>query len=86
MDGWRTSGNPKSGVEIWEQTIVSTDDRSAESSTEQIADEEASNEAQILELSDRDMDALLAALTSPPEPNEAMLRSIQRWRKLGTPV
>jgi uncharacterized protein (DUF1778 family) len=34
----------------------------------------------ILELSDRDMDALLDAIANPPEPNDAMLRSIARWR------
>lgn len=36
----------------------------------------------VLELSDRDMDALLAALENPPPPNEAMLRSIARHRAL----
>lgn len=65
---------------------MSTDDRSAEYGSDQIADDETSSEAQFLELSDRDMDALLAALASPPEPNEAMLHSIQRWREHGAPV
>ena len=36
----------------------------------------------VLELSDRDMDALLAALENPPPPNEAMLRAIARHRAL----
>ena len=43
-------------------------------------------EQRILELTDRDMDALLAALAAPPEPNEAMLRSAARWRERGSPV
>lgn len=43
-------------------------------------------EQRILELTDRDMDALLAALAAPPEPNEAMLRSVARWRERGSPV
>ena len=38
----------------------------------------------ILELSDRDMAALLAALEDPP-PNEAMLRAIARHRALIAP-
>jgi uncharacterized protein (DUF1778 family) len=62
------------------------DDRIAVPDSEQIADEEGSSEAQVLELSDRDMEALLAALANPPAPNEAMLRSIQRWREHGSPV
>ncbi len=39
----------------------------------------------VLELSDRDMDALLAALENPPPPNEAMLRAIARHRALIEP-
>jgi uncharacterized protein (DUF1778 family) len=42
-------------------------------------------EQRILELSDRDMEALLAALANPPAPNEAMRRSIARWRQLIAP-
>ncbi len=41
---------------------------------------------QQLELSDRDMDALLDAIANPPPPNEAMLRAIARWRELGSPM
>jgi len=67
--------------------VSKDDDHIAESGREQSADaEDAPIEEHILELSDRDMDALLAALASPPEPNEAMLRSIQRWRECGSPV
>jgi uncharacterized protein (DUF1778 family) len=40
----------------------------------------------VLELSDRDMDALLAAIENPPPPNEAMLRSIARWREHFSPM
>jgi len=56
--------------------------------TEAIADkaDEIIRQQHVLELSDRDMDALLAALASPPEPNEAMRRSVARWRELGSPV
>ena len=42
-------------------------------------------EVPVLELSDRDMDALLAAIENPPPPNEAMLRAMARWRELGSP-
>ena len=34
-----------------------------------------------IELSERDMEALLDAIENPPEPNEAMLRAISSWRK-----
>src|SRR5687768_7521279 len=34
----------------------------------------------VLELSDRDMDALLAAIENPPPLNEAMLRAMAHWR------
>jgi uncharacterized protein (DUF1778 family) len=51
--------------------------------TEAIADKADAiiQEQRILELTDRDMEALLAALANPPPPNEAMLRSIARWRE-----
>ena len=39
----------------------------------------------VLELSGRDMDALLAAIANPPPPNAAMLRAAKRWRELGAP-
>ncbi len=42
-------------------------------------------EPQTLQLSDRDMDALLDAIANPPPPNEAMLRSIARWREHFSP-
>jgi uncharacterized protein (DUF1778 family) len=53
--------------------------------TEAIAEKVNSiiREQHLLELTDRDMDALLAAIADPPAPNEAMLRSIARWRELG---
>jgi uncharacterized protein (DUF1778 family) len=53
--------------------------------TEAIAEKtsEVIREQYILELTDRDMDALLEAIANPPEPNDAMLRSIARWRELG---
>ena len=56
--------------------------------TEAIADkaDDTIEVQRILELTDRDMDALLAALAAPPEPNEAMLRSAARWRERGSPV
>lgn len=38
-------------------------------------------EQRLLELTDRDMDALLAATANPPEPNPAMCRAIARWRE-----
>ncbi len=42
-------------------------------------------QSHVLELSLRDMDALIAAIESPPEPNDAMLRSAERWRDRGSP-
>ena len=56
--------------------------------TEAIADKADAiiQEQRILELTDRDMEALMAALAEPPEPNEAMLRSAVRWRERGSPV
>jgi uncharacterized protein (DUF1778 family) len=55
--------------------------------TEAIADKASEIERQqyYLELSDRDMDALLEAIANLPEPNAAMLRSIARWREHGEP-
>ena len=51
--------------------------------TEAIADKADAilQEQRILELTDRDMETLLAALANPPAPNEAMLRSVARWRE-----
>jgi uncharacterized protein (DUF1778 family) len=43
-------------------------------------------EQRLLELTDRDMEALLASVEHPPVPNEAMLRSIARWRERDAPV
>jgi hypothetical protein len=40
-------------------------------------------EPTVLELTDRDMDALLDAIANPPAPNDAMRRAIARWRELG---
>jgi uncharacterized protein (DUF1778 family) len=53
--------------------------------TEAIAEKtsEIIREQHILELTDRDMDALLEAIANPPPLNDAMLRSIARWRELG---
>ena len=42
-------------------------------------------EPQTLELSDRDMEALLETIANPPPPNDAMLRAIARWREHGSP-
>ncbi len=52
--------------------------------TEAIAEKasEIEREQYYLELTDRDMDALLEAIANPPPPNEAMLRSIARWRAM----
>ncbi len=63
---------------------MSTDDvRVTNYDAEAITDEEIllAQEPQVLELSDRDMDALLAAIANPPPPNAAMLHSIARWRE-----
>ena len=56
--------------------------------TEEIAEKasEIEREQHYLELSDHDMDALLEAIANPPPPNDAMLRSIARWREHGSPV
>lgn len=53
--------------------------------TEAIADKASAiiREQRLLELSDHDMDALLAAIATPPVPNEAMMRSVARWRERG---
>lgn len=39
-----------------------------------------------MELSERDMEALLDAIENPPEPNEAMLRAISSWRERFQPA
>jgi uncharacterized protein (DUF1778 family) len=51
--------------------------------TEAIADKTNAiiREQRLLELSDRDMDALLGAIAAPPVANEAMRRSVARWRE-----
>ena len=56
--------------------------------TEAIAEKarEIIRDHRALELSDRDMEALLDAIAHPPAPNEAMMRSIARWRKHGAPA
>jgi len=56
--------------------------------TEAIADKADSviREQRLLELTERDMEALLAAIQSSPAPTEAMLRSIARWHEHGAPV
>jgi hypothetical protein len=81
MDEWRTSGSH-------EEYVMSTDDAfSAELDLEASADEErAIGQEEHWELSDRDMDALLVAIASSPEPNEAMLRSAERRREHGAPL
>ena len=50
--------------------------------TEAIADKATSilREQRRLELSERDMAALLAAIENPPAPNDAMRRAVVRWR------
>lgn len=50
--------------------------------TEAIAEKTAAilQDQHILELTDRDMDALRDAIANPPPPNDAMLRSVARWR------
>jgi uncharacterized protein (DUF1778 family) len=53
-------------------------DRIAEATADEMADILGAHH--VLELSERDMDALLDAIANPPEPNDAMLRSIARWR------
>lgn len=56
--------------------------------TEAIAEKagEIEREQYYLELTDRDMDALLEAIANPPPPNEAMLRAAARWRERGSPM
>ena len=56
--------------------------------TEAIADKASAiiQEQRLLELSERDMEALLDAIANPPPLNAAMLRSIARWREHGSPV
>ncbi len=56
--------------------------------TEAIAEKasEIVREQRLLELTDYDMDALLDAIDHPSKPNEAMLRSIARWRKFRASV
>jgi len=56
--------------------------------TEAIAEKtsEIEREQHYLELTDRDMDALLAAIANPPPPNAAMLRAAARWRERGSPM
>jgi uncharacterized protein (DUF1778 family) len=51
--------------------------------TEAISDKAQAviREQRLLELTERDMDALQAALATPPAPNAAMRRSIARWRE-----
>jgi uncharacterized protein (DUF1778 family) len=47
--------------------------------------DEVIREQHILELSQRDMEKLLAAIENPPAPNEAMMRAVARWREHGAP-
>jgi uncharacterized protein (DUF1778 family) len=47
--------------------------------------DEVIDRQRILELTERDMDALLAALDKPVEPNAAMRRSVARWHEHGAP-
>ena len=56
--------------------------------TEAIAEKagEIEREQHYLELTQRDMDALLEAIANPPPPNEAMLRAAARWRERGSPM
>lgn len=42
-------------------------------------------EHEVMELSVRDTRALMAALLNPPEPNAALLRSAERYRRLVVP-
>ncbi len=55
--------------------------------TEAIAEKATAvvGEQRLLELTDRDMEALTAAIDDPPAPTEAMLRSVARWRDRGAP-
>lgn len=51
--------------------------------TEAIAEKssEIVRDQRLLELTERDMEALLAAIASPPAPNDAMRRSVKIWRE-----
>jgi uncharacterized protein (DUF1778 family) len=55
--------------------------------TEAIAEKasEIEREQYCLEITDRDMDALLEAIANPPPPSAAMLRAAARWREHGSP-
>jgi uncharacterized protein (DUF1778 family) len=66
-----------------EQAVVLSGRSKTDLITEAIADKAHAvvREQRLLELTDRDMDALLAVIASPPRPNEAMQRSVARWRQ-----
>lgn len=70
-----------------EQAIAYTGRSQTDLITEAIAQKagEIIREHRLLELSDRDMEALLEAVEQPPAPNDAMMRSIARWKKHGAP-
>lgn len=70
-----------------EQAVAYTGRSQTDLITEAIAEKagEIIREHRLLELSDRDMEALLEAVERPPSSNDAMLRSVTRWRKHGTP-
>ena len=70
-----------------EQAITYSGRTQTDLITEAIAEKagEIIREQRSLELSDRDMDALLDAIDHPPAPKEAMMRSIARWRNHGAP-
>lgn len=71
-----------------ERAVALTGRTQTEIRSEAIADKASAiiREQRLLELSDRDMEALLAAMTEPALPNDAMQRSIARWRERGAPV
>jgi uncharacterized protein (DUF1778 family) len=70
-----------------EQAIAYSGRNQTDLITEAIAEKagEIIREQRLLELSDQDMEALLDAIEHPPAPNDAMRRSIARWRRFGAP-
>jgi uncharacterized protein (DUF1778 family) len=66
-----------------EQAVAISGRTQTELITEAIADKANAiiREQRLLELTGRDMDALLDAISNPPPPNEAMQRAVARWRE-----
>lgn len=70
------------------QAVALTGRTQTELISEAITDKASAiiREHRLLELTDRDMEALLSAIAEPAPPNDAMRRSIARWREHGSPM